>query len=243
MLRTIEESLGIKSKKISAPLEAFIGTSVAYLASANGRLRAQMIRIVLVELGHRQFIAGGEDFDEALIERATDAIARACVSATKEQREEYIVAHARAIPAAGARAIARICARLPQVGMVLEFAPHERFFCAREILRESRAHYDSLRATSDLPAIVEKAYHAEKSHTIIINALNLRALTYLFLEFVRARIVRDGATFAMIVHGNDVIINMPAAVASMHLSGDCALTVISVCEKKIIAVSDVVALD
>ena len=62
-------------------------------------------------------------------------------------------------------------------------------------------------------------------------------------ESLRAQIARDGATFAIIVHGRDIIINLPFAISTMRIGGAQSLTILTESEKKIIAISDVVKLD
>lgn len=219
----------------SRRVSEFVGSAMSFLVQARAREEA----IVIAEL------------ETILRERArvvARAICDAVARADDATRYRFSGMHARMPGAACTRIVEAIFERLPVVGCTIEWAAHPRLFIARGILilrRGAQPHaLDDLEERIGVPPDGRSAtVGARKIQTLVINVQGMGAFARAFVAYARAILQKNEAAAAIIIHGRDLAIEDDAqdriVVKTRVCSETNRVTFMSVCEKKIIAVSDI----
>lgn len=152
--------------------------------------------------------------------------------------------HARAMGMAAIRIIDGLLQRLPNVGNVVEFAPHASLTVTRGILTSSRIHCGSISEYIGTPPIgARRTVGAKDIQTIVVNARRMYVFAEMYVDYVVAMVTKNMAIFAIIIHDNDVRVTCDSlSVITQEIGGREGLrvTVISGNEKKITSVLDVI---
>lgn len=247
----IASALGV-GDKFAEHLNDFLGMSIAHLAAMAPDMRLSIIQVEFRELRDLRYIdntsegatrpeGGWRNISPDVLEHAIESLILAISSTSDEVREKHILAHAKKMPQVAVRKIANILDRLPVVGLVLECAPHPSLMITKSALAEKKVHFDDVHEVHGMPQLATwKSSHVQ---TVIINAINMFALSYAFIEFAHSLVRFDQSVFVVLVHNSDVILNFDLAVATAQLGNNIALSIIAGSQKKIIGISDVIKLD
>jgi len=252
-VKGVADALGAAGDdEFTARLTRFTHLGARYLAALSADLREKMIGIVLDELCALRVVnstARAGEINPRATARAIESISRTITSASDIERASWGHSAARKIPRACVKIVSRALDALPRVGTILELAPAGCEFIARDALGTRDSSARVIHESRDLPSLADwtATASARDIQTIIINAVGLRALTYVFAEFARAMVARNPAVFVIMVHDADIVINFFLAIVTTRVgcaSGEgIALTIISDSEKKIVSVSDIVGID
>ena len=230
--------------RFAALFASFLGTSFGYLAIMRKNIQYAMLRNVFQEFTERQTYlsecptAPNSRQEATQFDSIYNSVAHLIESMTNEAQDKIIRCFAKKIPLRCEHVIINILLELPNIGTVLEIAPHDSVMFVSAALEAKRASFDKVHGVHGIPIV--STWKTSHIQTIIINALNLRALTYIFIDFVHALVKNDQAIFAVIVHGSDIIINFPLAVITIPMSDNISMTIITGNEKKIVSISNVV---
>lgn len=231
----------------TARISAFVCTTAQYLAAMNRETAEKLIYISIADIGARQYADGGRDFDAALMHTASASLWRAIEAAREEELREASNAR-KPMPAAAVRKIVKILERLPEIGIILETAPNGTMMVVKSALKSAQdaaAHhaprFGAIHEVYGLPNI--DAWDRANVQTVIINAIDMRAVAYVLLDFALNLTRRNRSVFAIVVHSSEIIVNDALAIASMPINDDIVMTIIAGSEKKIVSVSDVVRVE
>ena len=230
-IKNIAAAVGASDPLIANALVDFIATGSQLLLSLKTRDCSTAIYGVLRELNDMQYSRTKRVFDSRIINSACDAILNAISNASPEERLRACGAHAGTIPAIGIKYITRILHNLCVVGNILEYVPHE----SRTMAHTSKGQTYVVREMPNMSGI-----RGMKIQTIVANVIHLRSFSHMIIDAISATVECNPAIFAIIVHDAETTFNGPHIIATIPLGQKYALTAMSGCEKKIIAVSDII---
>ena len=152
--------------------------------------------------------------------------------------------HARAMGTAAIRVVDELLQRLPNVGNVIEFAPHASLTVARGILATSRTHYGSITEYVGSPPMgPRRTVGAKGVQTIIINARRTYKFVEMYVDFVTAMITKNLSIFAIIILDGGARITcekFSVLTREINVREGVCVTILSGSEKKITSVLDVI---
>jgi hypothetical protein len=254
-MKGVAAALGANERS-ALQLTTCIGTGMGYLAMLPRETRDGLIDNIIVELSTLQYIAsdGTSDerkgFKDGTVEDARRAISHIVETTAAPARSDgtfargenpIIASYARKMPAQIVKKITAMFKELPDIGVLVEVAPSKSVSVTDTVVEESRAHVKESHFVYGVPSV--DAWKPANVQTVIINALDMRALSYLAIHFAYAIARSNGAAFIIIVHNVGVIVNSEQAISTLRITSDACISILSSSEKKIVSVSNIMRVD
>lgn len=232
-------------EKFARELNDFFGVTVGYFAAMPPERASALMQITFRELFDMRNADSPpgtpwRDLPKGVLDIFTESMRTAIETMNEEQRNKYILANARKVPAAVVKVCNAIVENLTAVGEILECAPHDSLMFAKKIARISAHEGRTVHEVHGMPVLA--TWKAAAVQTMIINVIGMRSVAYAFIEFVHAMVRQNPMIFVIIIHSCGIIINFEFVAASMSF-GDIMITLVTGNQKKIISISDVVKLD
>lgn len=230
--------LGITDQRALDRINTFFAMTASYLHAMTKQGRETFIRIALSEIIAHCAIDTKETVSPEtaakFVSDTTDVIGGA--------QEAYIAALVRdSAPHVAApimKKVGAILDRLPEVGRVLELAPHADLAFVGALLNKKKIAHDDVIVVAGIPNASD--WRASRIQTVVINAMGMRVLASVLVEFANSLATQTLSAFAIVIHEPDLVVNTSAHIATEPVGSDAAISVISVSEKKNVAVSDVI---
>lgn len=252
LMNKIDEALvgtGVSTKTDKAIHKCF-GTIIGYLKSlpeSRGSIpfRQRIIDIIVQEMLYNDCIDSDRQVAQITegVARAQEIIGRAVnddIRAVNDDIRANIIAQsATKMPAVFKKKITAILKELPVLGIILEIAATKDIMIARKCITRNKLDAEEIHELVGLPHF--HVWKTSKVQTIVINAIGMGGMTYLFVHFIKQLIKHNWSLFIVIVHDPNIIINHKDVLGTIDdEESGTSLTTMSLAEKKIDRVRDLI---